>query len=363
MHNCLQLTFRNPQEASFGWQLGWRMLHVNCWKLSKFFFLHGCLRDEEEEKKLNISLHHSTAEAVFSVKMKTSIFIEMMEDDPPLQVDLFPKGTGQKVYLLVLSQEIHRKKSSLMHQFSFFAFLFYPDLTCHLVIIDWSWCFWFFFVCFFGGLFAVVWRELVVVLKGQREPVAGTGEKSVPLTQGKGQSLWISPFLLFLLCILAIHCCGYPPLKQLQEWIFRCLVTGLLEMLLWCKMTQLWCKMKPFTRPKAKATCTHCLIRYKGAPFYLARQCVHIAFTLETSTKEKQKDQRKRKRHHTNLRVEHYVKMSTIQRENLANNQKEEGIRTEGGKKKEQTGEEDLKEEKDDGGSTLWFHCGKLLDW
>ncbi|KNZ55216.1 hypothetical protein VP01_2737g1 [Puccinia sorghi] len=28
------------------------------------------------------------------------------------------------------------------------------------------------------------------------------------------------------------------------------------------------------------ATCTHCFVRYKGAPLYLARQCVRIAFTL-----------------------------------------------------------------------------------
>ncbi|KNZ51634.1 hypothetical protein VP01_387g4 [Puccinia sorghi] len=34
------------------------------------------------------------------------------------------------------------------------------------------------------------------------------------------------------------------------------------------------------TRPKAKAKCTNCLVKYKGAPFYLARHCVHIAFTL-----------------------------------------------------------------------------------
>ncbi|KNZ56551.1 hypothetical protein VP01_2378g2 [Puccinia sorghi] len=34
------------------------------------------------------------------------------------------------------------------------------------------------------------------------------------------------------------------------------------------------------TRPKTKAKCTHCLIRYKGSPLYLSSQCVHIAFTL-----------------------------------------------------------------------------------
>ncbi|KNZ45634.1 hypothetical protein VP01_795g1 [Puccinia sorghi] len=39
-------------------------------------------------------------------------------------------------------------------------------------------------------------------------------------------------------------------------------------------------KHKRYTRPKLKAKFTHCLTRYKGAPLYLARQCVHIAFTL-----------------------------------------------------------------------------------
>ncbi|KNZ59483.1 hypothetical protein VP01_1720g1 [Puccinia sorghi] len=33
-------------------------------------------------------------------------------------------------------------------------------------------------------------------------------------------------------------------------------------------------------RPKTKATCAHCLVRYKGAPLYLIRQCGLIAFTL-----------------------------------------------------------------------------------
>ncbi|KNZ46058.1 hypothetical protein VP01_75g5 [Puccinia sorghi] len=37
---------------------------------------------------------------------------------------------------------------------------------------------------------------------------------------------------------------------------------------------------RPLTRPKTKATCTHGLVRYKGDPLYLARQFVHIAFTL-----------------------------------------------------------------------------------
>ncbi|KNZ47867.1 hypothetical protein VP01_6083g1 [Puccinia sorghi] len=28
------------------------------------------------------------------------------------------------------------------------------------------------------------------------------------------------------------------------------------------------------------AMCTHCLSRYKGAPLYLTRQCLHVAFVL-----------------------------------------------------------------------------------
>ncbi|KNZ57770.1 hypothetical protein VP01_2077g3 [Puccinia sorghi] len=54
------------------------------------------------------------------------------------------------------------------------------------------------------------------------------------------------------------------------------------------------------TRPKMKATCKHCLVRCKGAPLYLARQCVCVAFTLAnqeikinksvTSKKEKNVD-------------------------------------------------------------------------
>ncbi|KNZ53109.1 hypothetical protein VP01_333g5 [Puccinia sorghi] len=36
----------------------------------------------------------------------------------------------------------------------------------------------------------------------------------------------------------------------------------------------------PFTRPEIREPYTHCFFRYKGAPLHLARQCVHIAFTL-----------------------------------------------------------------------------------
>ncbi|KNZ43644.1 hypothetical protein VP01_9g2 [Puccinia sorghi] len=36
----------------------------------------------------------------------------------------------------------------------------------------------------------------------------------------------------------------------------------------------------PVTRPKVKAMCTHCLARFKGAPLYLKRQFVHVAFVF-----------------------------------------------------------------------------------
>ncbi|KNZ49379.1 hypothetical protein VP01_5056g1 [Puccinia sorghi] len=38
-----------------------------------------------------------------------------------------------------------------------------------------------------------------------------------------------------------------------------------------------------FTRPKVKAMRTHCLAWYKGAPLYLTRQCVHVAFVFGLS--------------------------------------------------------------------------------
>ncbi|KNZ46267.1 hypothetical protein VP01_740g1 [Puccinia sorghi] len=37
---------------------------------------------------------------------------------------------------------------------------------------------------------------------------------------------------------------------------------------------------KHFHESQQKATCRNCLVRHKGSPLYLARQCVHIAFTL-----------------------------------------------------------------------------------
>ncbi|KNZ50288.1 hypothetical protein VP01_4503g1 [Puccinia sorghi] len=40
------------------------------------------------------------------------------------------------------------------------------------------------------------------------------------------------------------------------------------------------CSEAKFSMKKTKATCTHCIARYKGVRLYLERQCVHIVFTL-----------------------------------------------------------------------------------
>ncbi|KNZ57464.1 putative signal peptide protein [Puccinia sorghi] len=63
--------------------------------------------------------------------------------------------------------------------------------------------------------------------------------------------------------------------SSLQDWKFLKPMSALSQHL----------HVEPVTRPKAKATCTHCLVRYKGAPLYLNVCSLPSLWRIHASTK------------------------------------------------------------------------------
>ncbi|KNZ58902.1 hypothetical protein VP01_1836g3 [Puccinia sorghi] len=99
-------------------------------------------------------------------------------------------------------------------------------------------------------------------------------------------SLLLSLFsllILFLWCLLLRVfgglCCLFciSVFSCFLSFLFVSYLTEILSLVLPEKFL---CRPIDLSCQKKKATCMHCLVRYKGAPLYLARQCVPISFTL-----------------------------------------------------------------------------------